>query len=278
MVKILLIILLYIIILWVFAVAPAFTSSKKKAPFTGRNFAHRGLYEKDQSIPENCLEAFKNAVGAGYGMELDVQLSLDGQVVVFHDDDLKRACGVDKRVDEVSFEDLRKLKLFNTDHRIPLFSEVLSVVNGKEPLIVELKNGRRNKELCEKTLALLNDYDGEYCIESFNPLITAWFRVHAPKIMRGFLSQMPEVYVKDGLSPLVGAILGRSLLNFLARPDFIAHKIGKRTVSTDLALMLGAIKTGWTSHDPSSEKDHDIVIFEHYRPEIRFRNIKDREA
>ena len=125
--------------------APGRASAGQKAAFIRRNYAHRGLHTKDQSIPENSLRAFGLAVENGYGMELDVQLSKDGQVVVFHDDTLNRICGVDKRVDEMTYEELKKLSLAGSinDH-IPLFSEVLAMVNGDTPLIVELKTGKRN--------------------------------------------------------------------------------------------------------------------------------------
>ena len=79
--------------------APGRATKRQKAPFMGMNFAHRGLHSRDKSIPENSLEAFDLASRAGYGMELDVQLSKDGQVVVFHDDTLERVCGVNARVD-----------------------------------------------------------------------------------------------------------------------------------------------------------------------------------
>ena len=154
--------------------APGQASESKKAPFMHRNFAYRGLHSEDQSVPENSRKAFSLAVEAGYGMELDVQLSRDGQVVVFHDDTLDRACGVAARVDELDLAELQKLPLFGTDERIPLFADVLALVAGRTPLIVELKNGPRNDELCKKTYALLRTYQGHYCIESFNPLIVAW--------------------------------------------------------------------------------------------------------
>ena len=102
--------------------APGRATKRQKAPFMGMNFAHRGLHNRDKSVPENSLEAFELAAQAGYGMELDVQLSKDGQVVVFHDDTLERVCGVNARVDELSYEELKKLRLCGTEHTIPLFS------------------------------------------------------------------------------------------------------------------------------------------------------------
>ena len=259
------------VILPVFLTAPGRAGKRQKAPFFGRNFAHRGLHSPDKSVPENSLEAFRLAAEAGYGAELDVQLSKDGQVVVFHDDTLDRVCGVHGRVDEFSFEELQQMRLCGTAHRIPLFQEVLDTVRGRGPLIVELKNGRRNRELCEKTYALLENYRGEACIESFNPLIVAWFRIHGRDLVRGQLASPMAEYTKDGRSKAQSFLLSRTLLNFLARPLFIAYKIGPRPLTVRLSELLGAMKVGWTSHAAENEKGRDAVIFEFYRPELRYK-------
>ena len=251
--------------------APGQAAESKKTPFLGRNFAHRGLHSEDQSVPENSLKAFALAAEAGYGMELDVQLSKDGHVVVFHDDTLDRACGVAARVDELDLEELRKLSLFGTEERIPLFSEVLELVAGRTPLIVELKNGPRNDELCEKTRELLRTYPGAYCVESFNPLIVAWFRFHAPTVLRGQLAQLPEEYVRAGRKISEALVLGNTLLNVAARPQFIAYRIGPKTLAVRFAEALGAMPFGWTSHSRDSEAGRDAVIFEYYRPDVRFK-------
>ena len=251
--------------------APGQTPESKKTPFVGRNFAHRGLHSEDQSVPENSLRAFALAAEAGYGMELDVQLSRDGQVVVFHDDTLNRVCGIDKRVDELDYDELKTLPLYGTEERIPLFSEVLALVDGRTPLIVELKTGPRNKELCEKTWALLRKYPGAYCIESFHPLIVAWFRFHAPTVLRGQLAQLPEEYVRAGHKMTEGILLGNTLLNVAARPQFIAYRIGPKPCTVRFAEALGAMPFGWTSHSRDSEAGRDAVIFEYYRPDVHYR-------
>ena len=250
--------------------APGQASESKKAPFMHRNFAHRGLHSEDQLVPENSRKAFALAVEAGYGMELDVQLSRDGQVVVFHDDTLDRACGVAARVDELDLAELQKLPLFGTDERIPLFADVLALVAGRTPLIVELKNGPRNDELCEKTYELLRTYPGHYCIESFNPPLVAWFRFHAPTVLRGQLAQLPEEYVHAGRKITEALILGNTLLNVAARPQFIAYRIGPKPLCVRFAEALGAMPVGWTSHSRDSESGRDAVIFEYYRPDVRY--------
>ena len=251
--------------------APGRVSKEQKAPFLGWNFAHRGLHRADRSVPENSLEAFRLAGEAGYGAELDVQLSKDGQVVVFHDDTLDRVCSVHGRVDAFPYEELRQMSLCGTDQHIPLFSQVLEVFGGRGPLVVELKTGPRNRELCEKTLALLEGYRGDVCIESFDPRIVAWFRRHAPKLLRGQLAAPVEEYTKDGRGKAQAFLLSRCLLNFLARPQFIAYKIGPRPLIVRLSELLGALKFGWTSHGQENEAGRDGVIFEFYRPRLRFK-------
>ena len=254
----------------VFLLAPGKATKRQKAPFYGRNFAHRGLHSKDRSIPENSLEAFRLAGRAGYGAELDVQLTKDGQVVVFHDDTLDRVCGVHARVDEKSYDELKLLSLYGTNQRIPLLTEVLEVYGGRGPLIVELKTGRRNRELCEKTYAILSDYPGEVCVESFNPMIVRWFRLHGRDLLRGQLATDRKDY-GDAVSPRTAFLLSHCLLNFLSRPQFIAYRVGGRPLSVRLAELLGAMRFGWTSHSERSERKRDGVIFEFYRPQLRFK-------
>jgi glycerophosphoryl diester phosphodiesterase len=236
----------------------------------GVNFAHRGLHSRDKTVPENSLEAFRLAAREGYGIELDVQLSRDGKVVVFHDNTLDRVCGVHARVDEKTWAELQELRLCGTEYGIPLFSEVLNTVRGRGPLIVELKSGRRNRELCEKTYAMLQNYRGEACIESFNPFIVMWFRFHAKDLLRGQLAAPSKEYLKD-MSYGRAFLLSHCLLNCFSRPQFIAYKIGYRPPTVRLAEQLGAMKVGWTSHEPRNEKGRDAVIFEFYRPKLQYK-------
>ena len=247
--------------------APGYIGKDATDPLMHHYYAHRGLFEKDQSIPENSLPAFARACDEGYGMELDVQLSKDGEVVVFHDDDLKRMCGVERDVAELTYEELQELSLAGTTERIPLFQEVLSLVGGRTPMIIELKTGARNDELCEKTLALLKAYDGVYCIESFDPEIVFWFRKNAPKIVRGQLAMPAEGYSRGKFGALGPVLLSNTCFNVLARPHFIAYKVGEKAPLTRLADKLGAIKVGWVTHCPEEEKAYDISIFEWYRPD-----------
>ena len=255
-----------------FMLAPGRASRQQKAPFLGRNFAHRGLHTPDKSVPENSAEAFRLAAESGYGVELDVQLSKDGQVVVFHDDTLDRVCGIHGRVDDYDYSELARMKLCGSEWGIPLFADVLGVVIGRAPIICELKTGPRNEELCRKTYDLISSYCGDVCIESFDPRIVAWFRFHGKDLVRGQLAMLPSQYPDDVTGGKPFAFLaGHTLLNFLGRPQFIAYEIGAQPLSVRLAQLLGAMKVVWTSHDTMNEQGKDVVIFEYYKPRRVFK-------
>ena len=250
--------------------APGGASKRQRAPFLGVNFAHRGLHSRDKAVPENSMEAFRRAAAAGYGIELDVQLSKDGQVVVFHDATLQRVCGVEGRVDDKTYAELSQLSLCGSDSGIPLLSDVLGVIRGRGPLLVELKNGKRNRELCEKTYAILCDYEGQVCIESFNPMIVRWFKLHAKDLVRGQLATTVKDY-GDSVSKPTAWLLSHCLMNFLSRPQFIAYRIGFRPLTVRLSEALGAMRFGWTARNERAERHRDAVIFEFYRPQLKIK-------
>ena len=239
--------------------------------FRGRYFAHRGLYDNHAGVPENSLPAFRAAAEKGYGVELDVQLSSDGAVVVFHDDTLDRICGVSGKVIDFPLAELQQMKLLDTGETLPLFTDVLAVLRqGAGPLIVELKTGPRNTELCEKTREILRGYPGVFCIESFDPRIVLWFRKNAPEVFRGQLSQPRENYAGH-LPALYARLLAGCRFSFLNRPDFIAYKIGARPASVLRKRRRGVLLVGWTSHNAAADsKDNDSVIFEYCAPPLRY--------
>jgi len=266
-------VLLVLLTLWLALIMPARSTKAQRAPFSGRTYAHRGLFSADQSVPENSLPAFRAAVEADYGVELDVQLTRDKQVVVFHDDDLKRACGVDARVDVYTFEELQQFSLFGTTEKIPLFTDVLSTIDGKIPMIVELKSGGDWKALCPKTLELLQAYKGDYCVESFHPSLVRWFYLNAPGILRGQLSEAAR-YSRKGLPLYQAIMMSRLFTNILTHPHFIAYRVGPKCLSVRISEALGAMRVCWTARPTDDHakltRINDAIIFEHYRPDSRF--------
>ena len=254
-----------------FLIAPEKPEEEKKKPFLGRNIAHRGLHSADGSVPENSLPAFRKAVEEGYGVEFDVHLTADDRLVVFHDDDLLRMCGVDKPLESLRYDELRKLHLLDTQERIPLLSEVLGTVGGETPIVLELKRGHNNRELCARTYDMLQVYRGAVCIESFDPRIVRWWRKNAPEYLRGQLSCTPDKF-GGSTSKLQAFLLGHLLTNFLARPNFVAYGIApKKPLTVRICEAMGAMRVAWTSHEPSAEKKNDTVIFEFYRPQKQYK-------
>ena len=188
-------------------------------------YAHRGLYDNDAGIPENSLAAFRRAAEAGFGAELDVHLTADGQLAVIHDSDLRRVCGRAGKVEELTYAELSQLRLLGTEEGIPLLSDVLPLFAGVAPLIVELKPIRGNEpELAEKVCALLDTFpDLAYCLESFDPFAVLWLRKNRPELIRGQLSQN---FLRDQDRPkfLVSFLLSTLFSNAWTRPDFIAWR------------------------------------------------------
>ena len=140
--------------------------------------AHRGIHA---SVPENTISAFKKAIEKGYPIELDVQLSKDNEVVVFHDSNLNRLSGIDKKVNSLKYSELKKISLTNKDDKIPTLKESLKLINGKVPVIVELKGNQKGHLLEEKVARILDKYQGKFCIKSFNHDIVRWFYLNRPK-------------------------------------------------------------------------------------------------
>ena len=254
----------------VYALLPGKSTLAQREAFTGVNYAHRGLHSRDKTVPENSLAAFRAAVKAGYGMELDIALSKDGEVVVFHDDDLLRVCGVEGRVDSLTLAELQQLRLEGTEETIPLLTQMLAVVAGSQPLIVELKtHPTRNEELCRKAWDILQAYSGPYCIESFDPRIVGWFYKNAPQVLRGQLSCKPQELGRG----LQGFLIGTLLSNFMCRPHFIAYDTGYKPLAVRFAELF-AMNVAWTVRPENDaaywEKCADGVIFEYYLPAPRY--------
>jgi len=150
-------------------------------------YAHRGLH--DAILPENSLAAFDAAAAAGYGIELDVQVSADGQAMVFHDTTLKRLCGRPDRVRDLPASDLGGIKLLDGDQSIPTLRQVLDLIAGRVPLLVEIKKLWRDDDTLERATAdCLKDYRGPAAVQSFEPRVCAWFKQHLTALPRGWIS------------------------------------------------------------------------------------------
>ena len=250
-------------------------SAKKREAmqrYNGTKFAHRGLHDKDKA--ENSISAFAAAVEAGYGIELDVRLSKDGELVVFHDDTLDRMTEARGRVDSFTAKELAALHLGDTCDGVPTFREVLDIVDGKVPLLVEMKEEIGKYGVAKKTAEMLKEYKGEYIVESFNPFALAYFGTLMPNVARGFLCSNYLKHPK--MRNVKYFIVQNMMLNFHSKPDFIAYDHGEWKNAGLSMVRFFYPKTPlicWTVRTPEEEaaaKEHGFTsfIFENYKSEL----------
>lgn len=148
--------------------------------------AHRGIFD-NKIVPENSIEAFKKAIRKDYIIELDVHLTKDKKIVVFHDDLLDRMTNKKGKIKDYKLDELKDIKLLNTNYGIPTLSEVLKLVKGKVPLLIEMKYDNKSFELPRLLLKELSNYNGEVAIQSFDPFLVSYFRFHKNNYLRGLL-------------------------------------------------------------------------------------------
>ena len=238
------------------------------------DYAHRGLH--DGEIPENSLPAFSRAAEKGFGIELDVQLSADGVIMVFHDDTLIRMTGVQGKLCEYSREQLQQMRLGESDEVIPTLDEVLETVGGRIPLLIELKgeSARGAAALCEALCERMDRYDGAYCVESFNPVILSWFCKHRPDIVRGQLVTNTLRERPNG-NPFLNFLLTHLMLNVISRPDFVAYneKYAREWALWLNTHLLGAVPFVWTVRDrdlwKTAHNQRINTIFEGFLPDMQ---------
>ncbi len=155
----------------------------------GMIFFHRGLHGK--GVPENSIPSFENAIDAGIGIELDVRLSGDGVPVVFHDKTLRRMCGDKRKVSELTVNELKSLKLKDSDETIPTLEEVLELVGGRVPLMIETKPSKHRlfeRKTERSMLPLLKGYKGTYYLQSFDRKSMKYMKKRLPDVLCGILS------------------------------------------------------------------------------------------
>lgn len=184
--------------------------------------AHKGLHDGGKMILENTLLAIKNAVEKGYSIEIDVHLTKDNRIVVIHDDNLLSMVGVDKKVKELTYAEISKFNIKNSNEKIPLLEEVLSIVNCKVSIFIELKTYYNVGPLEKELVKILDKYDGNFAVQSFNPFSLRWFKKNRPKYIRGLLSCG---FDSDKYNFIKRVVLRRLWLLNVASPNFVSYEI-----------------------------------------------------
>lgn len=265
---IILAVLLVLLVLYAFLTYPG--KCRPISPeLLGAQYAHRGLHDSEHA--ENSLSAFRRAVESGYGIELDVRLSKDGVLVVFHDDTLERVADEEGRVIDYTADELAAMHLSGTEEGIPTLAQVLKLVNGRVPLLIEIKEGASDSSVSLATAEMLKGYSGPLLIESFNPLSLSRIKEALPQVPRGLLC---DHYTKrkEYRTPTY-RILQWFFLNFKARPDFYAYNYLCRTyLPFRLVRMLHKRPTfAWTvrtqlDKEICRESGFTSIIFEDFIP------------
>ncbi len=239
--------------------------------------AHRALHDASLGRPENSLAAIRAAIDTGYGIEIDIQLSSDGQAIVFHDYDLDRLTPQTGTVGQYSRAELVKIPLKNSTETIPTFAEVLSVVAGRVPLLVELKDqdGAMGPDTGKLEKAVADDlqgYRGDVAVMSFNPHSVGWMKDLLPNIPRGLVT---GAFLADewGILPETVRNRLRGILDLkLVEASFISHK----AVDLERDRVVEIRATGmpvlcWTIKDKQAEtlarKYADNITFDGYMAE-----------
>ena len=263
-------------LVYLLLIMPRIVCRPDMRPFQGSLYAHRGLHDNASEAPENSMAAFRKAVESGYGIELDIQLTKDGEVVVFHDFTLERVCGAEGKVCDYTYEELQQFTLYGSQERIPKFTEVLQLVNGKVPLIVEFKGTTTDMSLCLVAASILQEYQGVYCMESFNPLMVAWYRKHQSGVVRG---QLSEKFWSNSKKSMLNFVLQHLLLNFYARPDFIAYN-WKNHTNWSRRLCKNLYKITAVAFTIKSEEElqemqgkFDLFIFDSFVPQEKYKTL-----
>lgn len=234
-------------------------------------YAHRGLH--GNGVPENSMTAFRLALEHGYGIELDIHLMADGQLAVIHDSSLMRIAGADVRIEDLTQEQLQNYRLAGTEETIPTLRQVLELVDGRAPMIVELKPVKNNPAaLAEAACKLLDGYEGLFCMESFDPRCIRWLKRNRPELVRGQLAHN-SLREKEGNVPLLLRFCMTNLLsNFWNSPDFIAFRFADRKgLSVRLCRKLWKVQgVSWTLRSQAELEtaldEKWIPIFEGFRP------------
>ena len=230
----------------------------------GWSYAHRGLH--GNGVPENSMAAFRAALDAGYGIELDVHLLADGNLAVMHDSLLNRTTGRAGRIEDLTTEQLKEYTLEGTDETIPEFRDLLALYAGRAPLIVELKSVDGNHaQLTETVCNMLKDYPGPYCLESFDTRCITWLKKNRPELIRGQLAYR-YVGTRIDMPDYLKFLLTHNLLNFLSVPDFVAYRYCDRqcTPTNDICRKLWKAQgVTWTL---KTREEYDTAVAEGWLP------------
>ncbi len=247
------------------------TSAERALDFiTARPIAHRGLHDRERGIIENTASAFAAAIANTYAIECDLQITRDGEAVVFHDDHLERLTEGTGLVREHTAAEMQALTVRGSSNRVQTLAELLAQVKGQVPLVIELKSHwDGDQRLLKRAIELLKGYTGDHCLMSFDPDVIAAVKLHSPNTIRGVVADRAFDRFYDSL-PLKTRIELRTLA-YLPRtqPDFLSFYAGELPHAPIAAFRAsGKPVISWTIRSPEqarmARRYSDQITFERF--------------
>lgn len=203
---------------------------------TNKLIAHRGMH--NYKYIENTIDSFKRAIIYNYIIELDIRLLRDGTIIVYHDDNLKRLTNIDKKLKECTYDEIKNIE----NIKIPTFKEVLDLIDGKVPVVIDYKDyGNCVGCLERESVRLLDNYKGLFSVQSFNPLTVLWFKLNRPSYIRGQL--VNNIYPKNFL---IRYILSNMFTNIITKPDYIGANLDMLDNDKIIRLRKKCLVIGYT--------------------------------
>ena len=237
---------------------------------TARPIAHRGLHDFDAGVVENTASAFAAAIAGDYAIECDLQITRDSEAVVFHDDTLERLTEGKGPVKNSTAAEMKQLKIRGTDDRVQTLGEFLQQVDGRVPLLIELKSHWDDDErLVDRALNVLKDYDGPFALMSFDPDVVAAIARKSPSTPRGIVADRADRPFYDGFS-LARRVELRTLAHLpRTRPDFISFYYGELPWAPLTAYRSAGFPIiSWTIRSPEqaamAQRYSDQITFERF--------------
>ena len=258
---------LIIILIVIFMMTTIPTRKGKNMSWMKGISAHRGWFSKDQSVAENSMSAFRQALEKNIDIELDIQMTADRKLIVFHDSNLQRMCQVDISVAEATYDEIKQHTFYNSDENIPTLQEVLAEIDGKVNVFIEIKPTDLVDEVCQQVVLILDQYEGNFAICSFNPLVLMWLRKNRPHYIRG---QNIQFFLFDKRQ----SILNRVLLtingyNIFTRADYVSVHTDIVKFFVWMRMFKGFLSCWAVSNDTDYRQlkkkvDHLIIEFIEY--------------
>lgn len=231
--------------------------------------AHRGIHSKNET-PENTLASFNLAIKEGYAIEMDVSFSKDNQIIIFHDRNLFRLTGYCGFVRKENYGKIKKLFLLRTNHKILLLSEALDFIQGRVPILIEIKNDKRKRLFCQKLTEVVNSYEGEVAFLSFNRKLLEFLREYCPLIPRGQSIRLPWQNFR-----MLKSGLNQNDLQFIAcNQHYICTHLIRQCFHHRIPLIAWTIRS--QKEMERALKKADNIIFENIKPPQSLNSLAEK--